>query len=158
MIGKYFDGQCPEHGPHVPISDEYNDIAEQCLSTYKDAMSGLQIEKAADAALEIVRAIDNYIERTAPFKLAKDPEKMPEVGTILYNCAEALRVASVLLWPLIPNKVEELWSRIGFGDYAKDLADNGIGKLDQWAMWGHLQPGTPIKKGDPLFMRYQIKK
>ncbi|QQE12681.1 methionine--tRNA ligase [Planctomycetota bacterium] len=158
MIGKYFDGKCPEHGPHVPISEEYNDIAEKSLAAYKEAMEAFQLEKAADAALEIVRAIDNYIERTAPFKLAKDPEKMPEVGTILYNCAEALRVASVLLWPLIPNKVEVFWDRIGFGDYAKDLAGNGMGKLDQWAMWGHLQPGTDIQKGDPLFMRYQVKK
>ena len=158
MIGKYFDGKCPDHGPHIPISDEYENIADECVAKYKEAMSNLQIDKAGDAALEVVRAIDNYIERTSPFKLAKEEGKMPEVGTILYNCAEALRIASVMLWPIIPNKVAEFWGRIGFAEYADAVAENGLGNLDQWSQWGHLQPGTPIEKGNPLFMRYQVKK
>ena len=87
---------------------------------------------------------------------------MPEVGTILYNCAEALRIASVLLWPFIPDKCEAFWGRIGFGHYAEQLKDNGTGDLEAWVKWGPdsggLKPGTPIEKGAPLFPRYQVEK
>jgi len=102
--------------------------------------------------------MDRYIEFHKPFSLAKDPDKMPEVGTILYNCAEVLRIASVLLWPFIPDKCEAFWGRIGFGHYAQQLKDNGQGDLEAWVKWGQLAPGTPIENGDALFPRYQVEK
>ncbi|WP_432797530.1 methionine--tRNA ligase [Poriferisphaera sp. WC338] len=158
MVAKYFDGVMPEKGPHVPMSDEYDNIAEQCVTKYTEAMANYQLAKAGDAAMELVRAVDSYIERTGPFKLAKDPEKLPEVASILYNCAEALRIASVMLWPFMPDKVQTFWSRIGFAAYGEALADKGAGQFEQWTNWGYLQPGTAIEKGDALFMRYQVPK
>ena len=83
---------------------------------------------------------------------------MPEVGAILYNCIEALRIASVLLWPFIPDACEKFWGRIGCERYAEALKDGGAGKLTEWVKWGQLQLGTPIEKGDPLFPRYQVEK
>ena len=81
---------------------------------------------------------------------------MPEVGTILYRCAEALRIASVLLWPIIPHKVEDLWGRIGCARYTETLADRGKGRWDDWIRWGQLEPGTVVNKGDALFPRYLV--
>ena len=83
---------------------------------------------------------------------------MPDVGTILYNCAETLRIASILLWPFIPDKCEAFWGRIGCGHYAEQLKNNGTGDLAEWVKWGQLKPGTPIEKGDALFPRYQVEK
>jgi methionyl-tRNA synthetase len=106
----------------------------------------------------IVRAVDSYIETTAPFQLAKQADKLPQVGTVLYNCAEMLRVASLLLWPFLPERVEEMWRRTGCGRYADALADRGAGDLDNWRQWGGGKPGTEIQKGDPLFPRFQPAK
>ncbi len=157
MTNRYFDGKLPEHGPHVQVSDEYLDTAQKCVASFTKSMQDLQLADAAAAALDLVCAIDAYIEQTQPFKLAKDDSKRGEVGTILYNCAEAMRIASLALWPIIPGKVEELWRRIGCSHYAEALANNGTGKLDEWCRWGQLQPGTPILQGEPLFPRYEVK-
>ncbi|MEX2386339.1 MAG: class I tRNA ligase family protein, partial [Phycisphaeraceae bacterium] len=116
------------------------------------------IHLAIDLGMSLIRDIDNYIEQTQPFKLAKDPNNLPQVGTILYNCAEALRIASVLLWPVIPHKVEALWQRIGCGHYVDQLAESGRGDFEKWIVWGQLAPGTPIEKGEALFPRYQAAK
>jgi methionyl-tRNA synthetase len=118
-------------------------------------MDALQLDEAAAAAMELVRRIDGYIERTAPFRLAKDPERMPEVGAILYDCAEAMRIASLLLWPVLPEKMEEVWRRIGGDAYLAAVAERGRGRLDEWAVWGLLRPGTPVAKGEALFPRFQ---
>jgi methionyl-tRNA synthetase len=155
MTGRYFDGKVPAHGPHVEASAQYGHSAEQAVTRYRQAMDGVDIAGAVASALDLIRAVDSYIEKTAPFKLAKDPANLPQVGTILYNCAEAVRIASLLLWPMLPQKMEELWRRLGCTEYATRLADRGRGDLDAWTRWGGLQPGTPVEQGSPLFPRYQ---
>jgi methionyl-tRNA synthetase len=125
---------------------------------HKGFFSGVEVE-IADCLLskDIIQKVDAYIEQTQPFKLAKDESRLPEVGTILYNCAEAIRIASLLLWPVIPEKVEELWRRMQL-PYGQQLAARGRGKLDDWLVWGQLEPGTPIEKGQPLFPRQELAK
>ncbi|MEM9110792.1 MAG: methionine--tRNA ligase [Planctomycetota bacterium] len=160
MIGKYFAGSCPDNvepttipGVMIPFADFLMNLINYMEDEYKNFYLNLGKE-----FLALVKEVDLYIEEKAPFKLAKDPDKLPEVGTILYNCAEALRIASVLLWPFIPDKCEAFWGRIGFGHYAEQLKDNGTGDLEAWVKWGQLKPGTPIEKGDPLFPRYHVEK
>jgi methionyl-tRNA synthetase len=95
--------------------------------------------------------VDGVIEQTKPFQLAKQEDKRPEVGAILYDCAEALRIASILLWPVLPGRVEAFWERIG-ADYAAPLRQRG--DLEAWTRWGGLKPGAAVTKGDALFPRY----
>ena len=151
MTAKYFDGKVVAqsgdedtwHGPAIiPF-------------VFSAAMERDDIELAFHHAMSLVRQVDSYIEQTKPFTLAKDPANLPQVGTILYNCAEALRIASVLLWPVLPTKCEAIWQRLGL-DYAEQMrAAGGKGKFDAWTQRGLLEPGTAIEKGDALFPRYQ---
>jgi len=160
MTGRYFDGKLPEPGepPESAGDVEHDRVIEQGVREYTGAMDALDLSKAANAAMGIVRAVDSYIEATQPFQLAKQEGKLPQVGTVLYNCAESLRVASLLLWPFLPEKIEELWRRTGCSYYADALADRGQGDFEQWRQWGQSKPGTEIQKGDPLFPRFQTAK
>jgi methionyl-tRNA synthetase len=155
MTGNYFGGALPVSVAHVAADGEHARDAEKAVTDYVARMERMDLSGAADVALGLVRAIDGYIERTAPFKLAKHPANLPEVSTILYNCAETLRIASLLLWPFAPTKTEELWRRLGSSHYVDAVANNGTGKLADWARWGRLQPGASIIAGEPLFPRYK---
>lgn len=163
MIGRYVGSHAPTSGTRGVMTTEPDDGIKEWVSGITHAYaalarSGNSLGPSSDAGVHILRRVDNYIEQTAPFKLAKDPMKLPEVGTILYNCAEAIRIASVLLWPVIPGKMEELWRRMGC-DYAEQMkAAGGRGQLNEWTKWGLLKPGTPLAAGDPLFPRYQPPK
>ena len=157
MIGKYFEGSVPAGINDIEWSVRFApDAVDAQVEAYSAHGTQLILKDTADCGLNIVGEVDSYIEQTAPFKLAKDPEKMPEVGTILYNCLEALRIASVLLWPFVPDACEKFWSRIGCAGYT-DALKQGRGDLAAWVQWGQLQPGTPIEKGDALFPRYLPK-
>jgi methionyl-tRNA synthetase len=160
MTGRYFDGKLPAPGeqPESAGDVELDRVIDQGVRDYTHAMEKLDLSKAADAAMGIVRAVDSYIEVTQPFQLAKQEGKLPQVGTVLYNCAESLRVASLMLWPFMPEKVEEMWRRTGCGHYADALADRGRGDFEQWRQWGQSKPGTEVKKGDSLFPRFQSAK
>ena len=83
---------------------------------------------------------DAFINLTEPFKIAKDEARREELSAILYQCIEALRIASLLLWPVLPEKMEHLWSELGME------VDPSCGGLDELAVWGGLAPGTTIAK------------
>ena len=165
MIGRYFDGRLPKRGPRPELPSGELEWLVTAYSGDDEAIRGaansyqrIQLHDAVGFAIELVQRTDTYIEITSPFKLAKDAAKLPIVGTILLDCAECLRIASLLLWPVIPEKCEELWRRIGC-DYAAQLdANGGRGKLDEWVKWGQLKEGTLLEKGDALFPRYQPPK
>lgn len=181
MIGKYCDGIIPSVSD--PAADEWFEFSDSPTSdevaggmdehanklnyqlscemkSYQYGFDQLNLYLAYTSSLAIVQSMsDRYIERHRPFTLAKNMEKNREyVETILYNCLEALRIASVLLWPFIPDACERFWGRIGC-DYAAQMAANGgKGELEAWVKWGQLEPGTAIEKGEALFPRYQVAK
>ena len=157
MTARYFEGKLPPLGPPVASQIDCEARSKECIAKYKSAMGQWRLDQAVGAALDLVRAVDGYIEETGPFKLAKDAEKKPQVGTILFQCAEAIRVASILLWPAMPGKIEQLWQQIGCEDYTETLASRGQGQLEKWVVWGLLESGTQVTKGEALFPRYQGK-
>lgn len=154
MVNRYFEGKLPEADITPP--NPCQDAAAAAVQTYQQAMQAVSPDGACEAALGLVRAIDGYIEQTQPFKLAKDPANLPQVAAVLRNCAEALRIASIMLWPVMPGKIEALWQRMGL-DYAQSLANHHQGDFTAWTIWDQLKQGQPFNQGDPLFPRHQVK-
>ncbi len=103
--------------------------------------------------IELVRRVDGFVETTQPFRLAKEKGREAEVGEILYQCAETLRIASLHLWPALPQQMEELWRRFGL-PYAAELAARR-GRFEEWSAWGGLAAGSQLEQGAALFPRYQ---
>ncbi len=141
MIGKYFDGALPTevHGGERCTVEGF-DWASKC----RDAVSGwstfigqFEIEKSTEIAMNLIRDVDLFINETAPFKLAKEESKQGELGAILYQCIETLRIASILLSPIIPHKMEEFHRAIGYSRKSS---------FEENAQWGGLKAGTTIEK------------
>jgi len=110
---------------------------------------------ALSEGMALVRKVDGYINATEPFKLAKRIESEPalrdQLGAILYHCAEALRVATLILSPAIPRACEKLWVTWSCASSAP-----GSATLTERAAWmgeHSLRPGQALSKGDVLFMR-----
>ncbi len=149
MIVRYFDGVLPSPGREDQLAKSLRASAEGMYNNVNAMYEKTAIGAANEAALEVVRAIDNYIEQTQPFKLAKDDGQREKLGAILYQCAEALRIASLGLYPTMPLKIQELWKMI---DCQYDVEN---GDLQAWTKWGGLKPGATITKGAVLFPRVQ---
>ena len=151
MIEKYFGGVMPTgETASMPISAVEgaptwsaftSDAATKVIGHYAD----FELAEAADAALAVVRAVDAIINETQPFKLAKDPTRMDEVARILSACAEGVRVAAVLLTPIMPTKCSEVLAA-----YGSMVATDG--DMIEAARWGGLKAGGRIAKCAP-FMR-----
>ncbi|MDP6601153.1 MAG: hypothetical protein QGH76_02520, partial [Phycisphaerales bacterium] len=86
------------------------------------------------------------INTTEPFKLAKEAERRDELAAILYQCLEALRIASLLLSCVLPQKMAEFSAAIGAPTE---------GTLQELTAWGGLSPGTDVTKV-ALFPRLEL--
>ena len=141
MMTRYCGGQVPS--PGEPSSDE-SGLRKRSEMLVQDALADVAAFAAGEALGKIgeaVSEVNRYIEHRAPWSLAREG-RTTEVGTVLYNGAETLRLLSVLLWPVMPRRVAELWRRLGWGP-PLDLAEG--------LSWGRLSPGTPVAPGAPLF-------
>jgi methionyl-tRNA synthetase len=152
MTSRYFGGRLPAAGAHA-LAGELERAAAAAAARFEAALARFALDDCARAGLELVRAVDGAIEKTRPFQLARDPARLAEAGAVLHDCAEALRVASLLLWPVLPGRIELLWQRLGCSHLGEALRDRGRGRLAEWARWGGLAPGALLQTGDPLFPR-----
>ena len=144
MVGKYFGGTVPSEvagGRRLAVADhDWPTICARAVEESHAAMRNLDLSGSIGAAVGLIRAVDSFINRTEPYKLAKDESKRDELGAILYQCLEAVRVASLLLWAVIPGKVEELW-------VALDLQiDPRAGGLPELSSWGGIASGSTVSK------------
>jgi methionyl-tRNA synthetase len=150
MIAKYFDGRVPEPPSH---DGAWAGRVAPHVREFGRALAAFELDSASRAGIALVSTVDSYINETTPFKLAKRVEAEPalraELAGILYNCAEALRIASVMLFPAMPRKMAELWARWSW------RFPEGRSIEEAWSFgpaFG-LRPGAAIEKGEALFMR-----
>jgi methionyl-tRNA synthetase len=155
MIAKYFDGTCPDAGGVTSHAGrDWEALAREAVEKWTASMEACDLSAACEAAMGMSDEVDRYVHETEPFKLAKDESKLGEVGVILYHCAEALRLAAVLLSPMVPDAMAELLRRWGL---EAPRADGSFGEsFEALTRWGVLKPGTTIQKGAPLFPRIDV--
>ena len=97
----------------------------------------------------LVDAATGFIAETEPWKLAKDEANARRVAQILYEVAESLRIAAILLLPAMPASAAEILRRVGApkpgADHQlDDAAWNGAGELTTTkadAMWPRIGEG-----------------
>ncbi len=143
MVGRYCGGQIPS--PEEPSTEE-TALRQRCLALFPQALAqveALAINAALAQIVGVVGEINGYLERTAPWKQAKTGSA-GRVATILYYATEALRLTSIMLQPVLPERMAELWRRLGW---------HPPSPLKDGLTWGALEPGTAVVPGPPLFPR-----
>lgn len=149
MIGRYRAGKVPPLGALTPEDEALREAFVALPDGLRELIDNLQFERALEAVLEAVRKVNKYIAESEPWLLAKDAAQAERLDTILYNCVEALRCASILLEPVIPNKALELRRQLGLGEARYSFWDA--------AEWGLTPAGTLVQPGEPLFPQIDLK-
>jgi methionyl-tRNA synthetase len=144
MINKYRDGLVPsevDDGERIEVGDEdWPQVTAEAVSVAVEAMDRFDLAGAIGAGVGLIRRVDGFINRTEPFKRAKDPAEARNLDAILYQCLEALRVASLLLAPVLPERMADFWKAIGLE------IDPRAGRFRDLARWGGLEPGSRVEK------------
>ncbi len=110
-------------------------------------LEDMAFNKALMAIWELISAGNKYIDETAPWSLAKDPEQRQRLGSVMYNLLESIRIIALLVAPFMPATGEKILDILGC-DSKKLL-------LDGQDQWGGLKPGATIEKAAPIFPRIE---
>jgi methionyl-tRNA synthetase len=73
----------------------------------------IRLDDALASAWQVVERANEFVDRSRPWDLAKDPARRAELGTALNALLETLRLVAIWAWPVIPAKSEELWRLLG---------------------------------------------
>ena len=107
---------------------------------------------ALEAAWELIKEANKYIENSAPWALAKDEAQAGRLAAVLYNALEAVRIAAMYTAPVMPNTSAEVWHRLGLGTISE------VEDIAALTAWGQLPVGNAVEKGEPLFPRIADEK
>jgi len=147
MTVKQFGGIIPSPTEENDDDKELKSAAIKAVEVMKSAVPGMKLNSGIEEVMNAVRAGNRYIEKTAPWTLAKsgDTERL---GTVMYTAAEALRFVSVLLYPIMPSKMTELRKALGI-----NTPEVNMKELEKW---GGLVPGSKMNDSGSLFQRICI--
>ena len=150
MINRYFKGEVPypsRGASKTAADDAIAETARKTIREFGTLFDQFQFSRALEAAWALVAAVDKYIVENEPWALGEkqDEDSRSRLATVLYTAAEALRIATALAYPVMPDAAAKIWLQMGLGDIKK-LA------LSELA-WGQLPLGTKLGEVQPVFPR-----
>jgi methionyl-tRNA synthetase len=150
MINRYFKGEVPYPSPAASKSAADAVVAEaarKAIREFGSYFDQFQFSRALESAWGLIAVVDRYIVENEPWALGEktDDESRARLATVLYTSAEALRIATALAHPVIPDATAKIWAQLGLGDIKKvPLAE---------LAWGQLLLGTKLGEVYPVFPR-----
>jgi methionyl-tRNA synthetase len=111
--------------------------------TISEQFDRYDITGALDSIWHAVRALNQHVETTAPWKLAKDEARADELDQVLYDLADGILAVAVALSPYLPETSPRILEALG---QSVDLS------LDRVAA-GVAEAAEGIEAAAPLFPR-----
>src|ERR1019366_2714691 len=166
---RYFDGEipCPSAGiGYIPAEAAISTLAGETIAEYNRLFEAFQFSRALETLWSLLSAVDKYIVETKPWVIAEKAiaekpiaektiaektghESRTRLATILYTSAEALRIISALVHPIIPDSTAKIFTQLGLGD----IATTDLNSLRWGQLGGELKPGTRLGKIEAVFPR-----
>ena len=132
LIDKNFDGIIPQS------NEDQNDLSNQLSKIdIEEKLNAFKMDGLIQNIMDFIRSINVYMEKNQPWKLVKEDKDL--AGSVLYNAAESLRIATLMLSPVMPQKSQEILETLGSNDASLE--------------WGGLKSGEKIGSINPIFPR-----
>ncbi len=146
MVKKYRQSVIPAADVESLHYREFSVLNEEVRQEVTRAMDDLAFHKMLAAVWRLVEKCNRFIDEQAPWALAKDDSRALELDQVLYCVLETLRLLSVYLFPVMPEKTAQMALQLGQPEPA---AASG----PEVFAWGRLATGVEVVKGESLFPR-----
>ena len=132
--------------------------AAAAVADYRQAMDSFALHRGVAAAFDIVDRANEHITASEPWVLARDPGRGEDLDRCLYDVSEAVRIAALLLLPVMPGSCREVLRRVG---ETREVAELRLDRDAVWttppgaertvdpgaALWPRIEPGKPTPAG-----------
>jgi len=147
MVHRYRQGRLqPPSRTSGPLAAH----ADGAVRRYQEAMDAFALHRGIAAAFELIDSTNEFIASVQPWAVAKDMSRAAELDQQLYDVGEAIRIAALLLWPVMPTSCTKILARIG---ETRDVATLRLVSDTQWST----SLARVVTKGDPLWPRLDTR-
>jgi len=141
-----------ERPEYVPLFDHAASVVN-AIGGVKQAMNEFLIHSALSTSIGIAERCNTLVERTSPWKLAKQKENAQQLDAVLYHLVESLRIVAILISPVSPKAAHGIFDQL---NWKMELS----GKEERFSLadaeWGRLPDGHVVGKPTPLFPRIEL--
>jgi methionyl-tRNA synthetase len=155
MIAKNCAGRAPDWRGAAASPEDLAMLtrADALVGEARRHMQSFALHLYIGAVFDVVSEANRYFANAEPWRLARtDPARM---GLVLYVTIETLRIAAILLQPVMPGSMAALLDLLAVAPEARAFA-----AVDAGALAGHLdalhrlEPGRAMPPPAPIFPRY----
>ena len=142
----------PEAGAETAAESALRASAARTIAEFGPAFDELNFSEALKTLWLLVAETDGYLTANAPWKKPADRSDADHAALqarVLATAAEAIRIITALVYPILPESAAKVWQQLGLGEI-QDAAEEAF--LTNLA-WGGLKPGTKFNEPAPLFPR-----
>ena len=109
MINQYFEGVIPAYSGNdsAPAVTLKQNVTAKLEKAYAQ-MNEYSVAEAVETVFDALRSCNKYIDETTPWALAKDPDKKTELGDVMANLIESIRLCNIMLTPFMPDAAEKI--------------------------------------------------
>jgi len=145
MINQYRGGAIPEGS-----NSEIVALARDTIQSVHDSFDRFEFSKGLETVWGLISAVDKFIVQQAPWKLARqtDDASQQSLSATLYTAAEALRIATALLSPVLPVSAQKIWAQLGMTNAIEGVRFDTL-------KWGGLPSGQKIGEVSGVFPRLE---
>jgi methionyl-tRNA synthetase len=148
-VNKNLDGRVPEPGEFSAEDTELLTLADGLLARVREAFDAQAMHQGLEAIWLMLGAANRYFSAQEPWVLRKSEAEADQLRfrTVLYTTLEAVRIAAVLIQPVMPASAARLLEQLGqWQQYNREFAKLGT----------RLKPGTMLPPPTGVFPRYEI--
>ena len=152
MVHKYFGGVVPEAGADTAAEAALRACAVGAIAAFGPAFDEMNFSEALKALWILVAETDGYLTANAPWKRPADRPEAEHIALqarVLATAAEAIRIITALVYPILPDSAAKVWLQLGQGEIADAAKQSFLTNL----AWGGLKAGTKFGEPAPLFPR-----
>jgi methionyl-tRNA synthetase len=142
MCTKFTGGKVPVYKNPTTEEKAIEEAAKTAIAAALSSMEELNFSGALQDIWVFIRLLNQYIEKLAPWKLAKNKEQ-ERVECVLYCLLEGIRIVSVLTCAFMPETTEKINAQLGLKPEERTF--------DKALIFGALQSGTTLQNGPILF-------
>ena len=149
MVEKYNDGIIKNCNVTEQIDDDLKNVIDDSVKNVEKYMDDYKINDALAEIWKIISKANKYIDLSMPWILAKE-EKTERLNTVLYNLIETIRIVAILIQPYLVETSSKIFDYIG--------AEKKVTNWDDIKVFGLMENGIKVRKGDNLFPRIEYNK
>ncbi len=147
------DGKIPEVTGFTEAEAPVITAATEACQQYPTEFENRRFHLAIESIRKLLAAADGYVNECQPWRLAKEEDKRDDLARVLYTGLEVVRIAAILLSPVMPKTCQGILDYLG---ERRQLSGDVL--FADLTAWGGLTPGHNLGDVPRTFPRIDDKK